>query len=204
MKRIIVSGCGTGIGKTIVSAIVLKSINGAYWKPVECGESDSEIIKMLLPETLIYAPTYRFKASVSPHHAARLEKCSINATNFNVPVTKKPLVIEMVGGIFVPLNLELLTIDLFNTWQASWIVVSHNYLGSINHTLLTIEALQKRNCHIAGIIFNGHSNPDSEKAILQFSKISCLGRIKQHKQITTNLINKYAKEWKQNINTLLK
>lgn len=201
MHKIIVTGCGTGVGKTVVSAIVTTALEASYWKPIECGESDTETIKALIPSTKIsiYPPTYSLKAAVSPHHAARLEDVQIDQQRINPPQTDNPLVIETAGGILVPLNRHQLTLDLFKEWKALWVVVSHLYLGSINHTLLTLEVLKQHQIHPLALIFNGTPNPDSEEAILHFSKVPCLGRLLPEPTLDSNIITNYANRWKQQL-----
>lgn len=198
MKKIIVCGSGTGVGKTVVSAIITEALQGDYWKPIECGEdSDTKTLQKLLPslQKKIHPPSYSLRAPLSPHHAAKLEKTEINPACVILPDTQSPLIIETVGGVLVPLNQTILSIELFKTWPAIWILVSKNYLGSINHTLLTIEALKQRSINLGGIIFNGEPNPESEKAILRFSGLPCLSRIFPEKSISTTTIKEYAKKW---------
>jgi dethiobiotin synthetase len=132
-----------------------------------------------------------------------LENISISLDEFKMPKTTRPLVIEGVGGILVPLTLNTLTIDLFQSWKCQWIIVSKHYLGSINHTLLTIESLKQRRIPLLGIIFNGEPNPDSEKAILTVSKLPCLGRLQPEKHLNFQTIQKYAAEWKPHFSPLL-
>ncbi|MBA3722266.1 MAG: dethiobiotin synthase [Parachlamydiaceae bacterium] len=206
MNKIIVAGCGTGVGKTIVSAILVHALKGEYWKPIQCGtgvDSDSLTMKLLLPDHQIYPSAYNLKAPLSPHHAAKLEKKVIKTSIIIPPSTERPLIIESVGGIFVPLNLMELSIDLFKDWDAVWIVVSNNYLGSINHTLLTIEALQRRNIRLHSIVFNGPQCIETEKVILGFTKVPCLGRLSLEKNISLRTIERYSQLWKKKIVTIL-
>jgi len=200
LNKIIIAGAGTDQGKTIVSAIFTTLLQGDYWKPVQSGGEenfDSDTVKKLIdPEKhCIYPSAYCLKAPLSPHHAARLENITIDITRIIPPKTSRPLIIEGVGGVLVPLTKKNLTIDLFVAWNAKWIIVSRHYVGSINHTLLTINELQKRNISIAGIIFNGEFNPDSEAAILEFSQLPVLGRLLPETMITPKIIQRYAKQW---------
>ena len=139
---------------------------------------------------------------MSPHHAARLEKTSIVLDSIAIPQTARPLIIDGIGGIFVPLTTKILSIDLFKFWDCKWIVVSKHYLGSINHTLLTIEALKQRQVPIMGLIFNGDPNPDSEAAILRISQLPCLGRLLPEKNLNSMTIQRYAVEWKPHFSTI--
>lgn len=191
MKHIIVAGCGTGVGKTIVSAILAIALDGAYWKPIQT-EPDSETVQQWWPH--VYPPAYHFTTPVSPHQAGK-----VDISHIILPMSERPLIIESVGGVLVPLNMQTLSMDLFATWDASWIIVSRHYLGSINHTLLTIEALKKRNVHIHSIVFNGEPHPPTEEAILSFSKVPCLGRLFPEKNITIKTLKRYAKKWKKNL-----
>lgn len=208
MHKIIVAGSGTGVGKTIVSAILVTLTNGDYWKFVQCGEeggTDVAVMETLIDTTRhdIYPPAYSLKAPLSPHHAARLEDVSINVNSIDPPKTMRPLIIESAGGIFVPLTTEVLSIDVFRPWDCKWVVVSRHYLGSINHTLLTLEALQKRNILIAGFVFNGEPNPDSESVILTRSQVPFLGRLLPEVNINRQTILKYAQLWQSHLSQLI-
>lgn len=200
MKNIIVAGIGTDVGKTVVSAILATMLQADYWKPIESGaeeESDSTKIKELLnpSDHTIHTPSYSLQAPLSPHHAARLEDTIIDIKSIKPPHTERPLVIEMVGGIYVPLTTQYVSCNLFASWQTHWILVSRHYIGSINHTLLTLEALFKKNISLLGIIFNGEPNPDSEEAILDAYAIPKLGHLLTEKTINHYVIQRYAKQW---------
>lgn len=200
MTKIIVAGSGTGVGKTVIAAILATLLKGDYWKPIQCGEgeeSDIDAMQQLLDPTLhhIHSPAYSLKAPLSPHHAARLEKRSIHLESISPPQTAAPLIIEGVGGVYVPLTVKALTIDLFKPWNCRWVIVSKHYLGSINHTLLTIDALKRHRVSIAGIIFNGEPNSDSEAAIMEISGLPLLGRLLPEQHIDRQTIQRYAKQW---------
>ncbi len=207
MNKIIVAGIGTGVGKTLVSAILMKILQADYWKPIYCGDentSDNNTIRQLVDADVhtIHPTAYALKAPLSPHHAAYLENISIDLTTIIPPRTSKTLIIESVGGVLVPLKTNIVTLDLFQSWQAEWVLVSKNYLGSINHTLLTIEALKNRGVSILGIIFNGELNPQSEISILQISGLRFLGRILPEISPTSNTIQKYAHTWQKQFQSL--
>ncbi|MBA3815603.1 MAG: dethiobiotin synthase [Parachlamydiaceae bacterium] len=208
MERVLVAGIGTEVGKTVVSAILTTLLNGDYWKPIQCGEeeySDTEMIKKWIDISahFVHPPVYSLKTPVSPHHAARLEKILIKFDAFILPKTTRPLIIEGVGGIFVPLTSQELSIDLFKLWDCKWVIVSKHYLGSINHTLLTVEILKQLHIPILGIIFNGEHNPDSEKAILDFTHLPLLGRLLPESNINFQTIQRYAKQWRPQFSKLL-
>jgi dethiobiotin synthase len=203
--KIIVTGCGTDVGKTVVSAILMLALDADYWKPIECGSSDTTTLKSLLPHHLhkIHSPAYSFSAPVSPHLAAELEQKQIVPSTFSPPGTSSPLIIEGAGGIFVPLNETTLLIDLLAAWEANWIVVSKHYVGSINHTLLTLEALQRRSLNVSGIIFNGALNPSSERAILSRTALPCLGRLFPEQALSFSTLKRYAHLWSQPLHSHL-
>jgi dethiobiotin synthetase len=196
-----VAGIGTGVGKTIVSAIMTTMLEGSYWKPFQTGleHSDAQEIARLTDSSVhqIFPPAYSLQAPLSPHHAARLENIDMELTQIFPPPSSKPLVIEAVGGVYVPLSSNTLSIELFHSWEANWIVVSKHYLGSINHTLLTIEALKVWKIPILGIVFNGMPNPDTEDVILTTTKVPYFGRLLPEPHINKSVIRRYAKQWKQ-------
>ena len=195
MSPLIVTGIGTDVGKTVVSAILLEALQYAYWKPIQSGSpKDTDVIRALVPKCLIHPPAYQLSAPLSPHHAARLENISIDMKRFSLP--NGDLIVETAGGLFVPFNDQYLALDFFASLSKRWIVVSRHYLGSINHTLLTLEALKFRGIRPL-IVFNGTPNPDTEKAILSFSGCEVLGRVDPHRLITPQIVRRYACQWKQ-------
>lgn len=176
-----ITGIGTGIGKTIVSAILTEKLKADYWKPIQSGDleiSDSLFVKHLIsPHLTIHPEHYRLSQPLSPHLSARLDGINIKIESIKRPQTDNHLVIEGAGGVMVPLNEEQLVLDLIKSLQAKVIVVSQNYLGSINHTLLTLEILKVHQIAVEGLIFNGIENIESEQYIANYSKIKVLGRI---------------------------
>ncbi|MBS0629404.1 MAG: dethiobiotin synthase [Verrucomicrobia bacterium] len=196
MQRIIVAGISTEVGKTVVCTILSYLFDADYWKPIDCGESDSSRVKQW--HQRVHAPAYCLKAPLSPHHAARLENLTIEIEKIQIPQPPRPLIIEGVGGILVPLTTRLTTFDLFKSWGAEWVIVSKHYLGSINHTLLTVETLKRHGIPLLGIIFNGQPNPDSEAAILEITKLPCLGRLLPESEITETTLRRYAASWRHN------
>ncbi|TKC59319.1 dethiobiotin synthase [Pedobacter hiemivivus] len=176
-----ITGIGTGIGKTIVSAVLTEKLKADYWKPVQSGDldiSDSLFVKHLVsPETVIHPERYRLSQPLSPHLSAKLDGINITVASIKKPQTNNHLIIEGAGGLMVPLNDEELILDLIKGLQAKVIVVSQNYLGSINHTLLTLEILKANKIDVAGLIFNGTENQESEQYITNYSNVKVLGRI---------------------------
>lgn len=191
---LIVAGIGTEIGKTVVSAILATALEADYWKPIQCGEPDSVVVTQWLDRQRVHTPAYSLQAPVSPHQAARLENVVIQP-EMMLPATKRPLIIEGVGGVLVPLTTRLLAIDVLSQWSGRWIIVSKHYLGSINHTLLTIEALRKRDLPILGLVFNGAPQPDSEAAICEMTGLPILARLLPERTMNKHTIQKYAYEW---------
>ncbi|WP_316784354.1 dethiobiotin synthase [Pedobacter frigiditerrae] len=177
-----VTGIGTGIGKTIVSAIITEKLNADYWKPIQSGDleqSDSLAIERLISndKTKIHPETYRLNNPLSPHLSAKIDGIEIKLNQFILPETQNNLIVEGAGGLMVPLNNKELILDLIKYLNLEVILISQNYLGSINHTLLTLNTLKQHNISIKGIIFNGEANSESESYILNYTGISLLGNI---------------------------
>lgn len=201
--KIFITGISTDVGKTIVSAIVTESLEADYWKPIQAGDldhSDSHKIKNLLsnPKTKIHPNSYALQTPASPHLAAKRDGITIDLKNIVAPKTENHLVIEGAGGIFVPLNDKETIIDLIQP-DYKVIVVSRHYLGSINHTLLTIEALQTRKINIAGIIFSGNENPSSESIILNKTGVKMIGRIEEEPYFDQSVAAAYADQFRENL-----
>ncbi len=177
-----VSGIGTEVGKTVVSAILVEYLQADYWKPVQAGDlhhTDSMKIEAWISneKTTIHPEGFRLNTPASPHYAAAVDGVHISLDDFELPATDNDLIVEGAGGLMVPLNEEDLMIDLMAKMGLPVILVSRNYLGSINHTLLSIEVLQKRNIPIAGIIFNGEKTPSTESVIEKWSGVPIIGNI---------------------------
>ena len=188
VKPLFVTGIGTGIGKTIISAVLTEKLKADYWKPVQSGDldnSDTLKVKSLVSndKTVFHREIYRLTQPWSPHKSAAIDGVNIDAEKFILPETDNKLIIEGAGGLMVPLNDHFLMIDLVKQLNVSVVLVSQNYLGSINHTLLSAEILKKYDINIAGIIFNGKPDVDSEKYILQYTGIKLLGRLPEFEVI---------------------
>lgn len=196
--RLFVTAIGTGCGKTVVSAILCEALQADYWKPVQSGteEIDAETVQSLLghsPITL-HPERYKLKMPASPHQAAKAEGIEININDFELPATQRPLVIEGAGGVLVPLNEKGdFVVDLAAKFGCEIVLVSNTYLGSINHTLLTVNELKRRGLRIKGIVFNGETNPETEQIILQLTQLPCLLRVqKEDGAINNATIKRYA------------
>ena len=194
--KLFITGISTDVGKTIASAIIVEALQADYWKPIQAGDldnSDSHKIKSYISndKTVIHENSYQLQTPASPHLAAKLDGITIDLKQIKEPKTKNHLVIEGAGGVFVPINDKDCVIDLIqNDYKV--IVVSRHYLGSINHTLLTIEALKNRKIKIAGVIFSGDENKSSESIILNKTGVKCIGRINQEPYFDQNVIREYA------------
>lgn len=201
--RYFITAIGTDSGKTLASAILLTALRANYWKPIQAGfPTDTNTLREWLPdqETRFYKEAYALKMAASPHAAALAENTSISIRDILVPdSTDMPLVIEGAGGLMVPLNDREFMIDLALYVDAEIILVADLYLGSINHTLLSVDLLKSRGCKVKGIIFNGPENEASQEFILNYAQFPLLLHIKPEKEINTRVINRYAmallKEW---------
>jgi len=181
-QPIFITGIGTGIGKTVVSAVLTEKLKADYWKPIQSGDLDSSDtlkVKSLVSnlQTVFHPETYGLTQPYSPHKSARIDGIEIDETKFVIPQTDNQLIIEGAGGLMVPLNDHFLMIDLIKNLDAEVVLVSQNYLGSINHTLLSISVLKQYGIDIKGIVFNGNLEPDSESYILQYTGVKLLGHL---------------------------
>lgn len=201
--KIFVTGIGTDVGKTIASSIITESLQADYWKPIQAGDldnSDSHKIQRYISndKTVIHPNSYKLNTPASPHLAAEIDNVTIDLAKIIAPETENHLVIEGAGGLFVPLNNQDTIIDLIQP-DYKVIVVSRHYLGSINHTLLTVEALQNSKIKVAGIIFSGEENKATESIILSKTGIKCIGRIEQEPYFDPNVIKDYAEQFRENL-----
>lgn len=197
MRPIFISGIGTEIGKTIVSAVLVEKLKADYWKPVQSGgldDSDSMLVESLISNeiTFIHPEAYRLTEPFSPHKSAALDGIIIELNNINLPKTDNQLIIEGAGGLMVPLNDKDLIIDLVKKFDADLVLVSKNYLGSINHTLMSVELLKNRNIPIRKLIFSGDSNPSSEEIIQKQTGLDVL-RIPHFEELNNKKIKEFCK-----------
>ncbi|HEX8576926.1 MAG TPA: dethiobiotin synthase [Flavobacterium sp.] len=194
--KFFITGISTDVGKTIASSIITEALEADYWKPVQAGDlyhSDSHKVAAYISnkKTVIHPNSYALQTPASPHYAAKIDGVTIDLKNIKEPQTSNHLVIEGAGGLYVPLNEESYVIDLIQE-DYKVIIVSRHYLGSINHTLLTIQALQNRDIAIAGIIFSGDENKGTESVILKNTGVHYLGRIEQEPYFDKNVVAAYA------------
>lgn len=182
MNTYFITGIDTNVGKTVTSAVLVEALKADYWKPVQAGDlenSDTLTVQKLISNSKshFFPEKYRLNTPASPHYAAELDGVEIDFEGFELPSTNNNLIIEGAGGLFVPLNSKHLLIDLIQKLKIPVILVAKTYLGSINHTLLSIDALQRRNIPIAGIFFNGKIEISSKNYILEYTKIRDLGNL---------------------------
>ena len=201
--KLFITGISTDVGKTIASAIITEALEADYWKPIQAGDlehSDSHKIKNYISndKTVVHENSYQLNTPASPHLAAAIDGITLDLKKIKEPTTKNNLVIEGAGGIFVPLNDTDCVIDLIQK-EYKVIVVSRHYLGSINHTLLTVEALQNRSLTIAGIVFSGNENASSEAIILKKTGLKLIGRIDEEPYFDRNVIKYYADIFRDNL-----
>ncbi|UII78064.1 dethiobiotin synthase [Flagellimonas sp. CMM7] len=197
--RFFITGISTDVGKTIASAIVVEALQADYWKPVQAGDlkySDSHKIEELISnsKTKIHMNSYALHTPMSPHAAAEIDRVTIEVDKIKEPNTENRLVIEGAGGLLVPLNDSETIFDLIKL-DYKVIVVSRHYLGSINHSLLTIEKLQEKNLNV-GVIFSGDEHPTTESIILKKTGVTFLGRIKEEKVFNKEVVKKYAEQFR--------
>lgn len=195
--RYFITGIGTGVGKTVASAIITEALEADYWKPVQAGDldyTDTQKVKDLVSNaaSIFHPEAFRLKNAMSPHAAAALENTEILPEQIPVPTSANDLVIEGAGGVMAPVNNRQTMLDLMLHMDAEIILVSSNYLGSINHTLLSWQLLQTASLPIKGIIFNGNENPETERFILNYTGLSCLLKIKQENSLSKEIIKRYA------------
>tara|TARA_R110002051_G_scaffold71624_1_gene129315 strand:- start:11260 stop:11877 length:618 start_codon:yes stop_codon:yes gene_type:complete len=198
MQKIFVTGISTGVGKTIASAIFTEALQADYWKPVQAGDlddSDTAKVKSLVSnnKSKFHLCSYELKSPLSPHAAAEIDGIRIDRFHINEPETDNHLIIEGSGGLLVPLNEEDTMFDIIMP-DYKVVVVSRNYLGSINHSLLTINWLLQKGYEVS-VLFSGEANPQTENIILLKTGVASLGRIDEEDNFDKEVIKKYAAEF---------
>ncbi|MGG6893066.1 MULTISPECIES: dethiobiotin synthase [Rhizobium] len=179
---LIVTGTDTGIGKTVFSAALVNALGACYWKPVQSGledGTDSETVAMLgqVPQDRILTEAWRLRTPVSPHLSAQIDGVAIDPDMLTPPPTSSPLVIEGAGGLLVPLTSECTFADIFARWRRPVILCARTELGTINHTLLSLEAMRRREIPVLGVAFIGDDRPDTMKIIKEMGGAPILGRL---------------------------
>lgn len=205
MKQIFITGISTEVGKTIASAIITEALEADYWKPIQAGEldaSDSHKVASLISnsKTKIHKSSYELNTPMSPHAAADIDGIHIDLRKIVAPETENNLVIEGAGGLLVPLNNNDTILDIIMP-NYKVVVVSRHYLGSINHTLLTVNWLKQKGYEVS-LLFSGDENPTTEKIILHKTGVSSLGRINEEVMFDKSVIQKYADQFRSNLQSL--
>jgi dethiobiotin synthetase len=171
--RLVVCGTDTDVGKTVVSALLSQGLGATYWKPVQCGlegGGDSERVRQLAgPGVRILPEAYRFRHPVSPHWAAELERDRVDPRRLALPAVDGPLVVETAGGLLVPLSRDLLQIEQVERWGLPVLLVARSGLGTLNHTLLSVEALRRRSIPLLGLVLNGPPHPDNPRTLAELT-----------------------------------
>lgn len=178
----LITGTDTGIGKTVVSAMLVDALDATYYKPVQAGldeETDTEFVRRIadLPPSRFIAEAYRLNTPASPHLAAAIDGIEIDTDQLALPETSNPLIVEGAGGVMVPLTAKLLYIEMFRRWRLPAIVCARTSLGTINHTLLTIESLRRWSVDVHGVIFVGDPHHENERIIPKMGDVRKLGRL---------------------------
>ncbi|GAA4890119.1 dethiobiotin synthase [Flaviramulus aquimarinus] len=203
MSIYFITGISTDVGKTIASAIVTEALEADYWKPIQAGEldnCDTKKVEQLISNTKskFYPNAYALKTPMSPHGAADIDGVKININKIKVPIlTTNHLVIEGAGGLLVPLNNKDTIFDLIKS-DYRVIVVSRHYLGSINHTLLTVNMLKEKGFDVS-IIFSGNEHKTTEYIIKKMTQVPIIGRIDDEPYFDKNVIKEYAELFKENL-----
>jgi dethiobiotin synthetase len=201
-KQYFITGISTEVGKTVAAAIITEALQADYWKPIQAGEldnSDTHKVKRLISnsKSVFHENSYALKTPMSPHAAAEIEGVTIDLKKILIPKTQNHLVIEGAGGLLVPLNNSETILDIIKP-NYKVIVVSRHYLGSINHTLLTIKLLQEKGFDIA-IIFSGDAHKTTEDIIIKMTNVSVIGRINEEPYFDKNVVKEYADKFKEKL-----
>ena len=200
-RQIFVTGISTEVGKTVASAIITQALEADYWKPVQAGEleyTDSDKVASWIdnPISVIHPTAYKLNTPMSPHAAADIDGVTIDLKKLHRPETTNDLVIEGAGGLMVPLTNTLMIADLIKK-EDLVILVSRHYLGSINHSLLSVNELKSRGLQIAGILFIGEEHPTTESVIASYSGATIIGRIPEAPVVNKDMIATNAQMIKQ-------
>lgn len=202
MSTYFITGISTDVGKTIASAIITEALQADYWKPVQAGELDNcdtkKVEKLISNSKSKFHPnSYALQTPMSPHAAAEIDNISIDIKKIKTPKTNNHLVIEGAGGLLVPINNTHTILDLIKP-SYKVIVVSRHYLGSINHTLLTVNALKEKGFDVS-IIFSGNAHKSTEHIIKKMTNLPVIGRIDEEPFFDKNVVREYAELFKENL-----
>ncbi|MBL7920265.1 MAG: dethiobiotin synthase [Bacteroidia bacterium] len=199
MNKYFITGIGTGVGKTLVSAILTEALEADYWKPVQCGikdGTDKETVKNLISnsKTVIHSEEHCLEEPVSPHLAAAMAGYKIIMESMEIPMTSNRMVIEGAGGILVPLNEQYFVIDMATFFEAEIILVIRNYLGCINHSLLSIDYLTKNGFDVKGLILIGNFDPAVRTSIVNYAELPVIAELPEVNEISKETISVLAQK----------
>lgn len=206
MSTFFITGISTEVGKTVAAAIITEALQADYWKPIQAGDldnSDTHKVKRLVLNDIsqYHDNAFALNTPMSPHASAKMDNITISAIKIKRPKTKNTLVIEGAGGVLVPIN-DTETVAQLIAPTDKVIIVSRHYLGSINHTLMTVEVLKARKLNIAGILFSGEEHPTTEAIIAKMSQVPILGRIEEEPYIDANVVSEYADRFREKLLSL--
>jgi dethiobiotin synthetase len=198
--RLVVTGTDTGIGKTVFSAALTDALGACYWKPIQSGlteETDSETVLRLgrIPPQRILPEAWRLKTPVSPHLSAEIDRVTLDPYALEPPAADSPLIIEGAGGLLVPLTRHETFADVFARWQIPVVLCSRTGLGTINHTLLSVEAMRQRSIPVLGIAFIGDAHPDTQQIVAEMGKVRVLGRLPRLEPLTPDTLRREFRKY---------
>ncbi|WP_456439062.1 dethiobiotin synthase [Psychroserpens sp.] len=202
MNTYFITGIGTDVGKTVASAIITEALEADYWKPIQAGElehCDTKEVELLVSNKIskFHKNSYALQTPMSPHAAAEIDNISIDLKHIKLPKTKNNLVIEGAGGLLVPINDKSTILDIIKP-NYKVIVVSRHYLGSINHSLLTLNLLKDKGFDIS-VIFSGNEHKTTEDIIKKITDVKVIGRIDEEPYFDRNVVKAYAEEFRDNL-----
>ena len=197
--RFVITGTDTGIGKTVFSAALADALSTCYWKPIQSGldeETDSATVLRLgrIPPQRIFPEAWRLRTAVSPHLSAEIDQVTLDPDALVPPETNLPLIIEGAGGLLVPLTRHKTFVDVFARWQIPVVLCARTGLGTINHTLLSLEAMRQRRIPVLGVAFIGDAYPDTQRIIEEMGDVPILGRLPRLEPLTPDTLHRAFRE----------
>jgi dethiobiotin synthetase len=197
--RFVITGTDTGIGKTVFSAALADALGACYWKPIQSGldeETDSDTVLRLgrIPPQRIFREAWLLRTAASPHLSAEIDEVTIDPDALQPPETNLPLIIEGAGGLLVPLTRHKTFVDVFARWQIPVVLCARTSLGTINHTLLSLEAMRQRRIPVLGVAFIGDAYPDTQRIIEEMGEVRVLGRLPRLEPLTPDTLRQAFRE----------
>ena len=194
-EKIFITGTDTDVGKTIISALLVLGLGARYWKPIQSGTEESTDVQKIqkmtgLEEEYFLPETYMLKAPLSPHLAARLERVTIDLNEIVLPDIEGPLIVEGAGGVMVPINDRHFMLDLMKKLSLPVLIVARSTLGTINHTLLTVDKLRQAGLEILGVVLNGPQNSGNKESIEKYGRVNVLAEVEPLPELTHHTLRK--------------